>query len=632
MANAPDTSSYILVNADDTLPASRILAAGTGLSLQDTGNEGSYTIEPLGNLVSLYNYTANGYMVYDYPNRTFSGRSFSGGSTISISNADGTGGNTTLGVINNTSIQQVHVQQGNVLGSTRDTLNFIPGTNMTITVQDNPANGSADITLSMLADVGGGTVTSVAATSSSTSALNITGSPILTSGTLFFDVNENLEGLSELSGTGFIVQTGSGTFTERSIEVGSSDNLTITDGDGVSGSPTLDLSSTPTVTSITITNSPVSGTDGTNKEYVDALASGITFITACLVTSASNLSSIYVNGTSGVGATLTSTTTSALTIDGVSLVVTNRVLLTGQTSAFQNGIYTLTTQGDGSTPWVLTRSTDYDTNSEILPGNVVPVTSGTQYGESSWLQTATVTTMGTSSITFAPFTYSPSAFLQVANNLSDLDSISDARDNLGLTNVATQNVTSHEVLIGGTSDSIVSQALSNGQVLIGSTGSSPVSATLTEGTGIDITNGSGSITVGLSNTTVTAGPYTSANITVNAQGQITAAADGASGGVTEVLAGTGLISSPVDGITTTGTIGIASTGVTAAMYEYATITVNAQGQITAAESGSSTGGITDLIAGTNIVLSPDPIIDTGTISLDTSISVDTIYLNVTLLP
>lgn len=146
-------------------------------------------------------------------------------------------------------------------------------------------------------------------------------------------------------------------------------------------------------------------TDGTNWYYVATEGYVVNAISQignppCIAATTANLSATYVNGTSGVGATLTSTVNQVFTIDGVTPAVGARVLIKDQSTAFQNGIYTVTNVGSLSIPWILTRATDFDSASQMFVGDTIFVATGTVNGVTAWMQTATVTTVGTSSITF----------------------------------------------------------------------------------------------------------------------------------------------------------------------------------------------------------------------------------------
>jgi len=121
-------------------------------------------------------------------------------------------------------------------------------------------------------------------------------------------------------------------------------------------------------------------------------------------------------GNPGVGATLTNAGANvALSIDSVALSTTNRVLVQGQTNAFENGVYTVTTVGNGSTAWVLTRATNEDqydpkSTSGLGYGDYFFVQQGTNAAGSSYVLTTPIGEIifGVTNILFSQFSASGS--------------------------------------------------------------------------------------------------------------------------------------------------------------------------------------------------------------------------------
>lgn len=136
------------------------------------------------------------------------------------------------------------------------------------------------------------------------------------------------------------------------------------------------------------------------------------------ITTLTNGTGLTIAGTvnAGVGATLTNAgAKAALQIDGVTLSLTNRVLVYNQANAFENGVYTVTTVGTpdpGGTDWVLTRASSEnaykpDSTTGLGQGDYFFVQEGlTGAGESYVLTTPNPIILGTTNLTFTQFSAS----------------------------------------------------------------------------------------------------------------------------------------------------------------------------------------------------------------------------------
>lgn len=160
---------------------------------------------------------------------------------------------------------------------------------------------------------------------------------------------------------------------------------------------TLQLSSALDPTWVNVASGGKGGTTGTVAATWQQAANRAT--TAALP------SCTYSNGSSGVGATLTATANGALSIDGATVTVSNRILVKDQASAAQNGIYTVTTVGSAGAAFVLTRVADYDQSAEIVLGTAVLSLSGTENAGTAWVMTTSGTiTLGTTAIAWDSLT------------------------------------------------------------------------------------------------------------------------------------------------------------------------------------------------------------------------------------
>ena len=170
------------------------------------------------------------------------------------------------------------------------------------------------------------------------------------------------------------------------------------------GAPIADVS----MASYKITNlaTPTSSGDAATKAYVDNTTAGLNFHAAVHAATTANLDATYNNGTSGVGATLTANANGALVIDGHTLNASERVLVKNQTAGLENGIYVVTSTGDVSNPYVLTRATDADNSpaGEVAYGDFTFVQNGsTNAGFGYIVNTTGTITIGTTAISYTQF-------------------------------------------------------------------------------------------------------------------------------------------------------------------------------------------------------------------------------------
>jgi hypothetical protein len=174
---------------------------------------------------------------------------------------------------------------------------------------------------------------------------------------------------------------------------------------------------------VTLNANPTLALQAATKQYVDAAAS-VAFVVhdaVRLATAAALPANTYDNGTSGVGATLTANANGALSVDGVAVATSDRILVKNETTQANNGVYVVTQAGDGSNPYILTRASDMDStgSGEVANNAYFFVTAGSTNIGSSWvLSQVAAITIGTTALPFDLFSVPIGYTVEAPLNLS----------------------------------------------------------------------------------------------------------------------------------------------------------------------------------------------------------------------
>ena len=344
-----------------------------------------------------------------------------------------------------------------------------------------------------------------------------------------------------------------------------------------------------------VTTSPTSGTDIANKLYVDTVAQGLNPKQAvkCATTAAITLSGLQ-------------------TIDTYTTLAGDRVLVKNQGTASENGIYIAS-----ASAW--TRATDMDVWAEV-PGAYMVVLNGSVNANTGWVSTSSETgTINVTPITFVQFsgtgTYYAGTGLTLSSNtfsITNTGVTAAAYGSASKTLTATVNAQGQLTVLADTDIAIAGTQITSGLIspTVGGTGVNNGSNTLTWNASYSlnqsVASGASPTFLGTNFTSIPNSGLVNSAITING----TSISLGNSATITAVnpfalTLGTGLSGTSYDGSAAV-TAAIANTGVTAASYSILNATVNAQGQLTAASSASTTGS-------GNVVLANGPSISAPTI-------------------
>lgn len=406
---------------------------------------------------------------------------------------------------------------------------------------------------------------------------------------------------------------------------------------------------------------PSNALDVVNKSYVDNVSAGLNAHDSVVAATTAELAATYfagtsgVDGGSGVGAYITASANGFIALDTVStssspaLAVGSRILVkngtTNQTglSSRANGIYTITSVGSGSTPWTLTRASDYDNSNagEVNAGDFTFVQAGSVNIGQGFVMNSTGTStnptggtkIGTDGIKWTQFSgggaIAGSVPIQVNNNVISVDNASTTT--VGVASFANANFTVSSGTVTAKAVTLTAGAgitLSTTSVNLG--GSLTVTnagvVSMTAGTGVTLSATQGSdISVSIPQAVATTSSPTFAGATLtgltgylygNGAGVVTASTtiaattlsgvvgvvNGGTGATTAALARTSLSAAQSGANTDITSLGGLTTALSVAQGGIARTSYSAIGDLLYASATNATGVLADVATG-NVLIS-----------------------------
>jgi hypothetical protein len=202
-------------------------------------------------------------------------------------------------------------------------------------------------------------------------------------------------------------------------------------------------------------------------------------------------------------------------VDGITLSVGDRILVIGQSTGSQNGIYQVSVLGTGiDGTWV--RTSDGNETGEIEAGMIVMVTEGTIYADTQWkLITDDPITVGVTTLTFVQ-NYFANSINAGTSNVTVTTNANITISSAGTANVLTVSNTGAFVngVVSATGNVTGNYILGNGALLTGVITSVA-----------NINNGTSNVTVVSSGGNVTVGVGGTGNVAVFANNAVTFAAN-----------------------------------------------------------------------------------------------------------